>query len=74
MAGLPIRRLTTEERELREEAEAERYAAVYAEIEAQERAEYDQEFSANYRLKRPFEPNGRRVHEKTMIRLRAEQY
>ena len=71
---LPIRRLTAAERADRDEAEGMRYDTLYAQIEAEERAEYEEEFGEAYRAKNPYKPDGARIHEKVVARARAEQY
>lgn len=69
MGGHAIRALTGKERALRDELDALRYEALFAEIEAEEQAEHEQEFGPAI----PFKPDGRRVHEKVVERIRAAQ-
>lgn len=73
MCGRSIRRLTGDERAARDEAESEHYQALYAEIEDQEREEYDREFGPTDNPAHQFKPNGARVHEKVLARIGQER-
>lgn len=73
MCGPNIRRMTAAERAARDEAAGMHYDTLFAEIEAEEREEYDREFSEAYRLRHPFKPDGARVHAKVLARLCEEQ-
>lgn len=72
ICGRPIRRLTADERVRLEAQHAERYEALYAEIEAAEREEYDREFGPLYKSKYPYKPNGQRTHFKVLDRMNKE--
>lgn len=74
MCGRSIRRLTADERAARDELERERYAALYAEIEAAERAEFEQQFSLEFQLHHPFRPDGMRIHWKVLDRMEIERH
>jgi hypothetical protein len=67
-----IRRLTPEERARHDEQHQARYAELYAEIEAAERAEYDEQFGPFYRERHPFTLDGVRVHYKVLQRMSNE--
>ncbi len=73
MCHMPIRRLTAAEKATRDEAEGEHYEALYAEIEAAERAEYDENYGPIYRQQHPFKPDGARIHAEVLARIRAEE-
>ena len=49
-----------------------RYERIFAEIEAAERAEYDYQFSREFRAKYPFKPDGARAHRKVQARIAQE--
>lgn len=51
----------------------ERYAELYAEIEAAERAEYDEQFGPIFLQQHPFKPDGARVHAKVLQRMNQEK-
>ena len=59
-------------RDLRDEAESERYQSAYAEIEAAARAEWDEQFGQEFQKKHPFACDRHGVHEKVMAKLLAE--
>jgi len=67
-----IRRLTRCEREQRDEREAEQYEAMFAQIEAEQRAEYDANFGPTFQAKWPFKLDGAKVHDMVLARLRAD--
>lgn len=67
-----IRRLTAAERRARDEREAVRYDELMAEIEAQERAEYEEQFGPTFRSLHAFKPS-QNIHEKVERRIRAER-
>lgn len=73
MCGPNIRRLTAAERAARDEAEGMHYDSLFAEVEAAERAEYEEQFGEQYRLKHPFQRDGARIHAKVLARIRQEQ-
>lgn len=73
MCGRSIRRLTPAERADRDEAEGMLYDTLFAEIEAAERLEYEQQFGPEFRAKHPFTPDRVHNHEEAMMRLRQEQ-
>lgn len=58
-----IRRLTPDEHEDR------RYEELYAQIEAEERHEHDEQFGPAIK----FKPDGMRVHLKTMARMQRDK-
>lgn len=66
-----IRRLTAEERARHDEQHQARYDDLYAEIEAAERQEYDEEFGTDYRQRHPYKPDGARIHAKVLEKLSA---
>lgn len=65
-------RIPLAERDRRDELHRERYNSVFAEIEAQERANYDEEFGVEYRKLHPYQPDGRRINELTLEQLKRE--
>lgn len=67
-----VRRLTGAERAARDEAEALRYQAVQAEIEAELLHEYNEQFGPTYQAKHPFKIDGARLHEQVIARIRQE--
>lgn len=73
MCGRSIRRLTGDERAARDEAAGMHYDTLFAEIEAQEREEYDREFGPEFLAAHPFKPDGARVHRKVLARLEQER-
>lgn len=66
MCGTSIRRLTPSERDRNEEQEQARYDELFAQIEEEQREQYDREFGPGV----PFKP--RQVHERVVARMRAE--
>lgn len=72
LCGRSIRRLTPEEIDKRREQSQARYEEIYAEIEAAERAEYDEQFGAAFQTAHPFKPDGARVHAKVVARMTQE--
>lgn len=53
----------------REELAQARYDEIYAEIEANDREEYDREFEPEFRAKNPFRADTARLHRMTEKRL-----
>jgi len=67
-----IRKLTAAEREQRDAARAERYDELAAEIEMDERSEYNEQFGEAFRAKHPFKLDTVRMHTTICRRLHAE--
>jgi acetyl-CoA acetyltransferase len=74
MCGRSIRRLTADERAARDDLERERYAALYVEIEASARAEYEAQFSPAFQLRHPFKADGARIHAQVLERMESERH
>ena len=72
MCGPSIRRLTAAERADRDLAAGMHYDSLFAEIEAAERQEYDEEFGPVYRQQHPYQPDGARIHRKVLARIEQE--
>ncbi len=71
MCGRSIARLTQEQKDKRDEENQQRYDMVFGQIEAQDRAEWLEEFGESQQF--PFKPNGTSIHERAVKRI-TEQY
>lgn len=63
-------RLSQEQRDRREERNQELYERVFAEIEDEERQQYEDDFGPTYRAKWPYKPDGARTHTKVLKRMK----
>lgn len=63
-------RLSQEQRDKRQEQHVELYERVFAEIEDEERRQYEDDFGPTYRAKHEYKPDGARIHAKVVKRLR----
>lgn len=63
-------RLSQEQRDKRQEQHVELYERVFAEVEDEERAKYEDDFGPTYRAKHPYTADGARSHAKVVKRLK----
>lgn len=63
-------RLSQEQRDRREDMNQELYERVFAEVEDEERRQYEDDFGPNFRAKWPYKPDGARIHAKVVKRLK----
>lgn len=63
-------RLSQEQRDRREERNQELYERVFAEIEDEERRQYEDDFGPTYRAKHPYMADSARIHTKVAKRLK----
>lgn len=68
--------LNGEERDRRDELAAELHERLTADVEAADRAEYENEFGPTYRALHPYKANSARIEERVckMIRERREEW
>lgn len=63
------RALSQEQRDKRQESHQALYDRLFAEIEDEERTEYEDQFGAEYRARHPFKLDGARTHAKVVKRM-----
>lgn len=63
-------RLSQEQRDRREDMNQEIYERMFAEIEDEERRQYEDDFGPTYRAKHEYKPDGARIHAKALKRMR----
>lgn len=62
-------RLSQEQRDRREDMNQELYERVFAEIEDEERAQYEVSFGSFYKERFPYKQDGAAIHAKVVKRL-----
>lgn len=63
-------RLSQEQRDRREERSQELYERVFAEVEDEERRQYEDDFGPTYRAKWPYKQDGVCIHAKVVKRMK----
>ncbi len=62
--------LTADQRDRRDEQHAELYDRLTAEVEAADRAEYEEQFGPTYKARFPYQANGPRIDERVCKMMR----
>lgn len=65
-------RLSQEQRDRREDMNQELYERVFAEVEDEDRRQYEDDFGPTYRAKHEYNPDGARIHAKVVKRMKDD--